>query len=571
MLRRWNIGEKLKLVNLQPPAVFLEPIPEPLLFVIRSVILNQLGFPGIIFPCQPLKEVQIGFQIEDGSLVVGEVRKGVRALLSLEDLELAIESLADLRSNLSEEIQKLASGEYQKAEIQLKECEDKIASHGKKATQLESEIQHAEEQIKEISEKLKQYEAVAALERQYEELQTQKRELTNQLSQIFADMQKALNYGGLIIAGPELAALHEDLQIRIDKSELPPPIKRDFIDNLLKNLACICGTHFTEQDPAYQQLVSFRDRVPSGDSKLLMGLYRNLAELLAARQYEYEKCQNTFQNWGKIRDELKEVDVKISGISDDIRSHGGDKEKDLEKARRQCQENLEGLKRESESLRMSILSEERRREDLRKDVQRLASQDRLAKQARDKRNLVEQTLETLKDLQNSYATKTRAALQDEATKIFQKLADETTKLTLSKILIESDYTLNVANWTGDSVLADISAGQRQIVSLAFIASLILTAGGKKDYEVPLFMDTPFGRLSSDHREALLANLPDLASQWIFLATDTELGESEYESLLKTSKWGAIYILEPKGPGESIATRQNIGQFRPKTLERALQQ
>ena len=36
------------------------------------------------------------------------------------------------------------------------------------------------------------------------------------------------------------------------------------------------------------------------------------------------------------------------------------------------------------------------------------------------------------------------------------------------------------------------------------------------------MDTPFGRLSSNHREKITANLPALASQLVLFVTDEEL-------------------------------------------------
>ena len=41
-------------------------------------------------------------------------------------------------------------------------------------------------------------------------------------------------------------------------------------------------------------------------------------------------------------------------------------------------------------------------------------------------------------------------------------------------------------------------------------------------EAPLVMDTPFGRLSSQHRENIARYIPEVAKQLVLLITDEEL-------------------------------------------------
>ena len=50
--------------------------------------------------------------------------------------------------------------------------------------------------------------------------------------------------------------------------------------------------------------------------------------------------------------------------------------------------------------------------------------------------------------------------------------------------------------------------------------------------MPLFMDTPFGRLSSKHELNLLNFLPEVCSQWILLVTDREFGDRERAMFLE---------------------------------------
>lgn len=59
------------------------------------------------------------------------------------------------------------------------------------------------------------------------------------------------------------------------------------------------------------------------------------------------------------------------------------------------------------------------------------------------------------------------------------------------------------------------------MSIAFIAVPARAAAGADVREMPLSMDTPFGRLSHRHRRNLLEKVPQWCTQRILLATDTE--------------------------------------------------
>ena len=84
---------------------------------------------------------------------------------------------------------------------------------------------------------------------------------------------------------------------------------------------------------------------------------------------------------------------------------------------------------------------------------------------------------------------------------------------------------------------DRSAGERQVLSLAFITGMSKVTGE----EAPLVMDTPFGRLSSAHREAITEHIPEITDQLVMLVSDEELRDVARENL---DPWiGAEYNLE----------------------------
>ena len=64
------------------------------------------------------------------------------------------------------------------------------------------------------------------------------------------------------------------------------------------------------------------------------------------------------------------------------------------------------------------------------------------------------------------------------------------------------------------------------------------------------MDTPFGKLSWQHRENLIGQIPGAAAQWILLATDTELGRREASLLSRGGAWGKFAVLESQSDGST---------------------
>lgn len=94
-------------------------------------------------------------------------------------------------------------------------------------------------------------------------------------------------------------------------------------------------------------------------------------------------------------------------------------------------------------------------------------------------------------------------LEKSATEIFRKIADSDTKKSLDRIVIDEKFHLDIRNHSDYSMLAQISSGQRQIISLAYICA-ILEVGS--NLEIPLIMDTPLGRLSGVHRDHCLKEI-----------------------------------------------------------------
>jgi DNA sulfur modification protein DndD len=162
--------------------------------------------------------------------------------------------------------------------------------------------------------------------------------------------------------------------------------------------------------------------------------------------------------------------------------------------------------------------------------------------------LASETHAALCAIYDEFAEEIKRVIGESSTEYFQQFIDREGAETLRQIIVNNDYSLQILDRWGRPFLADISAGQRQIMSISFIAALAKAAAKGDIFEMPFFMDTPFGRLSYEHRKNLITNVPNFACQWILLATDTEFRRQEARLLRQTDSWGKFYILKGEGAG-----------------------
>ena len=140
----------------------------------------------------------------------------------------------------------------------------------------------------------------------------------------------------------------------------------------------------------------------------------------------------------------------------------------------------------------------------------------------------------------------RKDLQTEVSKIFKMLVWK--KKSFSEVCLSSNYELQVIDRYNDQVSSEISAGEREVLSLAFIAALAKAAVKEKLPEIqpehfPIVMDAPFTKLSDEPKENITRTIPDIANQLILFLTDQELKNDEEAWRNLKPRIGTVYELD----------------------------
>jgi DNA sulfur modification protein DndD len=112
------------------------------------------------------------------------------------------------------------------------------------------------------------------------------------------------------------------------------------------------------------------------------------------------------------------------------------------------------------------------------------------------------------------------------------------KDTYTGVRIDKDYNISVPHVSGIEALGTLSAGERQVCALSFMAALNSVSG----FEVPIIIDTPLARISSEPSKNIARNLPNFLKdkQVTLLVTEKEYSTEVSEQL--NPRVGANYLI-----------------------------
>jgi DNA sulfur modification protein DndD len=133
----------------------------------------------------------------------------------------------------------------------------------------------------------------------------------------------------------------------------------------------------------------------------------------------------------------------------------------------------------------------------------------------------------LKSFSSEMAKRKTADLESEFVRSFHQLARKE-DIKISAKIDPSDFSVMLFSETGQAIDKNrLSAGEKQIYAISILEALARTSGRK----LPIIIDTPLGRLDSNHRANLVNNyFPHASHQVIILSTDTEVDEEFYREL-----------------------------------------
>lgn len=487
-----------------------------------------------------------------------EVAKGLKNLLNIDALQSAIEAADILCKKLNSELQKKSTGEHAKILRQINENTDEQKQARDRLTQLDSELALAEGQKDKVDKELEQFKEVRALWEERKTLERSADETEDQIAKLLVDMKGKIGKASLGLVQSTVDKVFTNIDQRKKKGEIPPEIRKDLIEKLIADGTCICGRTLVRGTDPYNLILEWRTK--SSDPSLqdsALELWRHLSAIRSRHGDLGQGAEAVLTKYGQARQSLLRIRSRLEAISKEIGTSVRDDAGNLEGHRRKIEKSMIHLEAEKVHRTQKL-------EDLANEYERLQARRKELERDENIRNALVQRVELATQTRNALAEVFKGFTGDikqqigkDATSILGKLLDEEGRRSLCEIVVNDDYSLQMLDRWHNPFLANISAGQRQIMSVSFIAALARAAAGGATLEMPLFMDTPFGRLSYDHRRNLIREIPKLCTQWILLATDTELRRQEGNLLRTGGHWGRFYLLKSTEDGNTQVEERKL--------------
>lgn len=481
-----------------------------------------------------------------------EISYGLRNLLNIDSLETAKKATLILKKKLDSDLENKSKGKYRKILNKIKNCTDKRTTLENQLNDIDNDLAFSVAEKRKTDKKLEQIKSILDLLTQRNKLEEQEKELNSQLDTYLLDIKSRNSKLSSYILNDVLKECYTYIDGRKQKGEIPSEIRKDFIQSLIDSKECICGTKVYNSTDEYNNLIRWKDKAQDLIvDDFMINLWSQISGINSNFGDIVENCQSLFQSYSSTTEEMERTRLSIKKINDKIGSPVRSDASKLQSVRDKTERKIISLEADRKNILSSIENlkfEYKKLSAKRKEIEKEEGiRDELAKRA----TLVASTYDALSDIYDEFTADIKNLISLEATEFFRKLIDKQGLDTLDKIIVQDDYSLQILNKWGKTFLANISAGQRQIMSISFIAALAKTASKDGFFEMPFFMDSPFGRLSNEHRKNVIKSIPEFANQWVLLATDTEFRKIEAREFQKTGLWGKFYTLRGDGAAQTF--------------------
>ena len=465
-----------------------------------------------------------------------QVRQAIYLVLRLEILERARRHLEAIAFDYRTELKKISSSELRS----LIEQDEAARSERKAAEQhkveLTQEIESARRKVEEIDQRLREIQNARALQQQRDRLERDLSQRRAELKDVVGSIRELATTAHFVIAQPTTDLALQILDEKRELGEIPSSIRRQFVQDLIEQMICICGRPFEEGGPEHRRLLNLRDTSMPGS------LEDDVLDTSAALRAFSERAERqrvdlaaAMRRRTGLVDAIQSLEAELDDVGRQLKGSPQEEISLLEQKR-------EGYVADIDSCNMQIGSLTERMEKLTKEITRLEKAIAQARKNRKrerllgaKLDLAQRSADAIGDMYQVFADDMRQRIEAKTKEIFRQLVWKDSHF--QDIRLGPDYNLEVIDRYGLPARPELSAGERQVLSLSFITAMSRIS----EEEAPLVMDTPFGRLSSHHRNSITQHLPELADQLVLFVTDEELRDQARQNL--EARIGADYRLE----------------------------
>lgn len=460
----------------------------------------------------------------------GEIRDAIRTLMGLEVVERGSDHLERLVIKaFRKEATESASATYRELLEKSEKCigkRNEIYEERNTARESYKGFQNELDAINSSFEQIADARAQAEQRRGLNQENNRVKEERESLRQ--SKMELIAQIGALAFLRESISSVSSSLEECRKRGELPYKIRLTFIDDLLHEGRCICGSELADGSEERESVEAYRDRATGED---LEAAFTDTVSNLRAMPRERERLFSQLKIWSSKEAEyikrLKKISEELDEISGSLESSEIEDVKRLENRRNELMRLQAGEQLRIEKADDEIDQLKNELSDIGREIEKVKSESKKEDIARRRLEFADSCQVLLDNLHESLAEETRNHLSDRVNATFRQILRKDFYAEIG-----TDYTLRIYKdipGVGKQPVSEKSTGENQVISLSFIASLVSLAKernkAKGDFfkggVFPIIMDSPFGALDRDYREKIAEHIPELADQVIVFASNSQ--------------------------------------------------
>lgn len=479
-----------------------------------------------------------------------QIGNSIRSILGCSLADTAISDLKELCKHVDREIGDTSGDDrIETLEKEIARLRTELDTAAALREQKVGEIAALKEQHEEIVRSLRDAAGAQEIQKQRDSKLEQKRQAEAAISATRLDILKWIGQRSVYVVSKRLSQVALDFVDEASlRGKIPSPYNEDFVKGLLTSCACVCGRPLKGGTPEWGAVADLLKTASNAEvvsrvvrararSQMLRNDATDAPEVLAAHQ---ARLANLSTQLTRLEQEVEELGKKIEGLPLQELA-------ERERARRAVESKLDRTQQEVGAVRAHIVQLERQKEGMEKELEELARKNKKTVRLFAKRRLVLKSIELLNGLLDSYEKDARRKIESQVNAILDEVAHK-------------DYRCRFnENFGLDLILNEKatpkSAGENQLLSLAFIASLVRFAADRVDAKeeilkpgivAPLVLDAPLGQLDPSYQESVAQFLPRLAQQVVLLVSGSQGGDRVLKAL--EPYVGAEYLLVQENKG-----------------------
>ncbi|ORW22592.1 hypothetical protein AWC18_07395 [Mycolicibacter nonchromogenicus] len=459
-----------------------------------------------------------------------EAQKDIKMLLGLEQVERALTHLKKVDTKVTADLRRKSGGG-------LSKIQEAIDNLNERETEVKDALAVAEGQLADLAE---EREGVLAILREHNKaapIQARRDQVTKDLDEARAALAAAQAKRANLIATRGFLAFTDELGAKTEvmaealyqRGALPAPLKREFVDQLLEENRCICGTELAEHSHAWHQVQEWRQKAGlqevesawqqlRGTIKLIRGARDELREALAELSQEIDGRSDRINSLVTEKSELDYI-LRDSRYEEVAGLEGKRIELDSRMADRQ--KEIGGYQAELQNIARDLEHQNRERN-------KAQVEDQLAARALNRSMLVTNVRKALTEILAIREAKMRRDLDAKLKEIYRTITFKKSNVPV----LSEDFTLSLYD-EATKLPVGKSTGENQILSLSFVAAVSTLAREAKDLQpadggrtrdagiYPIVMDAAFGSLDENYQTNVARALAKLAPQLVVLVSKSQ--------------------------------------------------